>query len=128
MRRHTNYRSKAQTLIETAIVLVLLCVAAGMWVGRPARRLAAAWTPDTMNHTSPFQITGTPTAAPATTGGNMRRVYGHSLVAGGIHSVDELMALIQKDPLLAGHYRNFDLSKAHIITLDHDVVPMSPTA
>jgi hypothetical protein len=52
----------------------------------------------------------------------LRPVYGHSLVRGGVRSVAELMALIQADPQLAQHYQGFDLSKAHIITLDHNVV------
>jgi len=43
-------------------------------------------------------------------------------VAGGIHSITELMAVIARDPRLAEHYKNFDLSKAHIVTLDHSVV------
>lgn len=30
--------------------------------------------------------------------------------------------MIKRDPQLAEHYKNLDLSKAHIVTLDHDVV------
>ena len=55
-------------------------------------------------------------------GGRVRRVYGHSLVAGGIHSIEELLIVVQRDPRLAEHYKNFDLSSAHIVTLDHNVV------
>ena len=51
-----------------------------------------------------------------------RAVYGHSLVPGGIASPEELMALIHADPQLAEHYKGFDLSKAQIVTLDHDIL------
>jgi len=72
---------------------------------------------------SPFHVTGMP-APPAQIPkhGALRPVYGHALVRGGIRSTAELLALINADPQLAEHYKGFDLSKAHIITLDHDVV------
>jgi hypothetical protein len=91
-------------------------------VNRPVHQRSPESTSGSQFRSSPFQITGTLTEAQVLTGGSVHRIYGHSLVPGGIHSVDELMAVIERDPQLAEHYKNFDLSKAHIITLDHDVV------
>lgn len=50
----------------------------------------------------------------------MRRVYGHSIVPGGIHSVEELKRAIVADPLAAQHYAGFDVTKAYITRLPHD--------
>ena len=70
---------------------------------------------------SPFRITGT-SAPPPANQSRFRPVYGHSLVAGGIRSIAELVSLVDSDPQLARHYHGFDLSKARFIALDHDVV------
>ncbi|MGO9642426.1 MAG: hypothetical protein ACLP1Y_14115 [Candidatus Acidiferrales bacterium] len=50
----------------------------------------------------------------------MRRIYGHSIVPGGIHSVEELKRAIVADPLAAQHYAGFDVTKAYITKLPHD--------
>jgi len=51
-----------------------------------------------------------------------RPVYGHSIVKGGIHSLGELLDVIATDPLAAQHYKGFDITKAHFIRLDHNIV------
>ena len=58
-----------------------------------------------------------PSALPAP---QARRVYGHSIVPGGIHSVEELKRVIVSDPLAAQHYAGFDVSKAYITRFPHD--------
>ena len=122
MYRNTIYESKIKAFGKIALLLILLGVTSIMWMGRPAHGLTGPPS-HTLNHTSPFEITGTLTSGPPlATGRGVRRVYGHSLVPGGILSIDELMAAIERDPQLAEHYKNFDLSRAHIVTLDHDVV------
>jgi hypothetical protein len=50
----------------------------------------------------------------------VRRIYGHSIVPGGIHSVEELKRVIVADPLAAQHYAGFDVTKAYITRLPHD--------
>jgi len=123
MDRHTYYRSEIRARSEIALALLLWCMAAGLWIGRPVLRLIPESAPATLGGTSRLTVTGIPAAAPPTReGGIVRGVYGHSLVAGGIHSIDELMAVVAKDPRLAEHYKSFDLSRAHIVTLDHNVV------
>jgi hypothetical protein len=47
-----------------------------------------------------------------------RPVYPYSIVEGGIASVDELREQIARDPVVAAHYRDFDLSKARIERLE----------
>lgn len=118
-----KHPSKIKTRSETALALLLWCAAAGVWIGRPVLRLRPVSTAANFSPIPTFEITSIPTAASLRPKGrSIRRVYGHSLVAGGIHSIEELMAVIAKDPRLAEHYRNFDLSKAHIVTLDHNLV------
>ena len=43
-----------------------------------------------------------------------RVVYPYSVIPGGVHSVDELKAAIQRDPVVAEHYRDFDVSRARV--------------
>ncbi len=101
--------------------MVALATAAG-WclrhtghLGQPSVLANGAITPSRIPAASPQ-----PVRAVATT--VRRAVYGHSLVPGGIASPEELMALIHADPQLAEHYKGFDLSKAQIVTLDHDML------
>jgi hypothetical protein len=49
-------------------------------------------------------------------------VYGHSVVKGGIHTLGELLNVIATDPLAAEHYKGFDISRAHFIRLDHNIM------
>ncbi|MGB6431628.1 MAG: hypothetical protein WBF06_13665 [Candidatus Acidiferrales bacterium] len=51
-----------------------------------------------------------------------RSVYGHSIVKGGIHSLGELLEVIATDPLAAQHYKGFDITRAHFIRLDHNIM------
>src|ERR1700722_14720883 len=110
MHRPTNHTSKTKAQRENVLALLLLCAAAGLWIGRPILRQTPESTAGAPAPAppSPFKINGIPTATPPKMkGASVRRIYGHSLVAGGIRSVDELMAVIQKDPRLAEHYKNF---------------------
>jgi hypothetical protein len=43
-----------------------------------------------------------------------RAVYPYSIVEGGAHTVDELKRAIANDPVVAGHYRLFDLAKTRV--------------
>ncbi len=49
-----------------------------------------------------------------------RRLYPYSVIPGGVESAQELRNAIAHDPLVAEHYANFDLSRAHIVRLTHD--------
>jgi hypothetical protein len=49
-----------------------------------------------------------------------RPVYPYSVIPGGIESRAELTYAVFHDPVVAGHYADFDLSKAHVVRLDRD--------
>ena len=46
--------------------------------------------------------------------GSQRAVFPYSVVPGGVDSVDELRRAIAADPVVADHYRGFDLSTARV--------------
>ena len=50
----------------------------------------------------------------------VREVYPYSLVPGGVRSAKELRAVFDHDPVLAGHYRNFDFNRARLVRLMGD--------
>jgi len=122
MRHRTSRRSKLQDIIGITVFVLLFCVAAGWWPDRFANGRALGSPSIVQAGTSPFEISGFPASSDdLSSAENSAPIYGHSLVPGGIHSVDELAALMRNDPLLAEHYKGFDLSKVHFIILDHDV-------
>jgi hypothetical protein len=45
-------------------------------------------------------------------------IYPYSVIPGGVDSVDALKAAIERDPVVAQHYQNFDLSKARLERLE----------
>lgn len=49
-----------------------------------------------------------------------RRFYPYSVIPGGVENAQELRNAIALDPLVAHHYSDFDVSRAHIIRLRHD--------
>ena len=46
-----------------------------------------------------------------------RPVFNGSVVAGGVYSLDELRAVIDRDPVVADHYRGVDLDRMEVATL-----------
>jgi len=50
--------------------------------------------------------------------GHRRAVYPYSVIAGGAQSPQELMEAMAADPVVARHYADFDVAKAHRVTLD----------
>jgi hypothetical protein len=46
--------------------------------------------------------------------------FRYSIIPGGAYTLDELKAALARDPVAAAHYSDFDLGKAHLITLDSD--------
>jgi hypothetical protein len=76
-------------------------------VTHPKTQTAAPFSPRAMHFSAPREFA-------------IRRVYGHSIVPGGIHSVEELKRAIVADPLTAQHYAGFDVTKAYVTRLPHD--------
>ena len=46
-------------------------------------------------------------------------LYPYSVIPGGAHSRAELLRAMENDPIVAGHYANFDARKTRVIYLDH---------
>jgi hypothetical protein len=49
-----------------------------------------------------------------------RPVYPYSLVPGGVHDPKELARAVERDPVLASHYRDFDFRRARVVELTQD--------
>jgi PEP-CTERM motif len=49
-----------------------------------------------------------------------RPVYPYSLVPGGVHDPKELERAVERDPVLASHYRDFDFRRARVEELTQD--------
>lgn len=49
-----------------------------------------------------------------------RPLYPYSVIPGGVESGAELKSAVEHDPLVADHYSDFDLGKAHVIVSDSD--------
>jgi hypothetical protein len=47
-----------------------------------------------------------------------RPIYPYSIVEGGVETIDELREQMARDPVVAAHYRDFNLSKARIERLE----------
>jgi len=48
---------------------------------------------------------------------DVRPVYPYSIVPGGIHDPKELERAVEKDPVIAAHYRGFDFRRARVVQL-----------
>ena len=46
-----------------------------------------------------------------------RPVFNGSVVAGGVYSLDELRAVVDRDPVVAAHYHGADLDRMEVVTL-----------
>jgi hypothetical protein len=47
--------------------------------------------------------------------------YRYSIIPGGAYTVAELKAALERDPVAAAHYSDFNLAKARLMTLDADM-------
>jgi hypothetical protein len=47
-------------------------------------------------------------------------LYPYSVVPGGVATPEELKSAVQRDPVVAAHYADFDVAKAHLIRLQED--------
>lgn len=51
-----------------------------------------------------------------------RVVYPYSVIPGGVQNTMELTSAVMHDPVVAGHYSDFDIARAKLVRLDHDEV------
>jgi hypothetical protein len=108
------------------LVTSSLCLLAVMWAfGYASNHSSAASRSTAVSHnniSAHATTTGTLIAVSSRAIGPSTPVYGHSVVKGGIHTLGELLNVIATDPLAAEHYKGFDISKAHFIRLDHNIM------
>lgn len=50
-----------------------------------------------------------------------RRLYPYSVIPGGVENEQELANAVAHDPVVAQHYAEFDVSRAHVIHLDRNL-------
>jgi hypothetical protein len=110
-----------------AIVVTVLVFACGFDWSLSQRRHAAArmqsissGDPDARAGTEPV-FASKNILSPAVHATRLRRiVYPYSLIAGGIHSIEELKNAIANDPVVSTEYAGFHLANARIIRLDRE--------
>lgn len=82
--------------------------------GRPSGRSRHAALEPTV------QPTLAPTVQNSKTKFVSRRLYPYSVIAGGVENQQELKYAVAHDPVVADHYADFNLAKAHVERLDQD--------
>jgi PEP-CTERM motif len=108
--RHVPFRTRVA--VSAALLSVCCIVILGTFLELGSR----AWAPI---------ATAEPVAAPfwpppslILPAGHSRAVYPYSVIAGGAESSQELRDAVAADPVVAAHYADFDVAKAHRVTLE----------
>src|SRR5579862_8129727 len=107
MRHHRTHSSRIQDTIvivieiatEITLFVLLSCLAIGWWPHRLTSWRTTVSQSNVQDSGSPFEISGS-VASPGklAEGQRQHRAYGHSLVPGSIHSLEDLISLRQSDP------------------------------
>ena len=126
MNRHTRHSLKIWAATG-AVLLAAIGIAAVFWMKDPRfqNSKTVATGTDAISQSENSQIASGIAAdlsSEAGTNGRVRRIFGHSLVPGGIHSIADLAIVTRRDPALAEHYQDFDLSQGRLVTLDRDIL------
>lgn len=115
--RHLRSRTKFRKYLRILPVLGLVVAAGVLYLQneetapRHARPFnAPPLTTSVITADAPEGITVTDTPVRSA-----RIVYPHSVVAGGVHSKNELLTAIRSDRVVAAHYANIDTGAAHTV-------------
>jgi uncharacterized membrane protein YgcG len=100
-------------LLATAIVLASLATS-HRHSGPIAARKGDAASSSTLSGSNSLAIAD-PDSLPSA-----RRLYPYSVIPGGVQSAGELRSAVLNDAVVARHYADFDVAKAHVISLDRD--------
>jgi hypothetical protein len=115
--------SRTRILVTSSLCLLAVMWAFGYASKRPSVASSRSDTAASHNNISAdAATTGTLIPVSSRTFASSAPVYGHSVVKGGIHTLGELLNVIATDPLAAQHYKGFDISRAHFIRLDHNIM------
>lgn len=110
--RGLSSRHPRFTLVPWSLALLPACglVALGwfVWLHPPSSR------PEPLQDSFDFSA---PLILEPDSASDGRAVYPYSVVPGGVKSPEELREAVARDPVVASHYRNFDLRKAHVVRL-----------
>jgi PEP-CTERM motif len=108
--RHVPFRSR----VGIAAALIALCC-----IGVASEALNLGWrTWQPLAIAEPAAAPFWPPSSVLFATGHRRAVYPYSVIAGGAQSPQELMEAMTADPVVAQHYADFDVTKAHRVTLD----------
>jgi len=121
-RRHRS-RGWNYWLYWSAFLFALIAVvvsARGVVNGRSARgsHVVRPVSQRTFGGTGSGQ--GTSSGAPFVFDLQKHRLYPYSVIPGGVGDASELRKAVARDPLIAAHYAEFDLSRARVVRLDRD--------
>jgi hypothetical protein len=109
--RHIPFRTRIVIAAALLSVCCIVILGASLELGfRAWQPIAAAAEPAAAPFWPPSSIL-LPT-------GHSRTVYPYSVVVGGAQSPQELREAVATDPVVAQHYADFDITKAHHVTLD----------
>ena len=124
-RRHRRNRLIRRSLLATVFVLGGLVGAAflpidfGSFLASSfSSHPATEWTNTDVRRDLAFSATVA--ADPEARSKEARPVYPYSLVPGGVHDPKELERVVEHDPVIAAHYRDFDFRRARVMQLLED--------
>ena len=111
-----------------AAVLIFGVAAAlvfGAFGGRSARNLNLKPPISVSSESQSLESQGSPAGANASSylpGSQVKQrpLFPYSVVPGGVESAQELKNAMAHDPVVAGHYADFDVAKARVVRLDQD--------
>jgi len=108
--RHVPFRSRV------AVAAAFLCLSGVVIVGVSLELGFHSW--QTVATAEPVAAPFWPPSSVLLPTGHSRTVYPYSVIAGGAQSPQELREAMASDPVVAQHYADFDITKAHRVTLD----------
>ena len=109
-----NRRSALLLLLATTIVVASVATS-HRHSGAIAARKADAVSSSTGSSGPNSLAIAAPDSLP-----DARPLYPYSVIAGGVRSAGELGSAVRNDAVVARHYADFDVAKAHVISLDRD--------
>jgi hypothetical protein len=108
--RHVPFRNR---VVAAAALLCLGCI---VLLGVSLELGFHSW--QTVATAEPVAAPFWPPSSALLPTGHSRTVYPYSVIAGGAQSPTELREAMAGDPVVAQHYADFDITKAHRVTLD----------
>ena len=120
--RQRRHRRRKPVVFALCFVATVIAVFATAGIGIVLRRGITPPGPHSAPATSPEKAQAPKiefaSALPPTT--PTRAVYKYSVIEGGAHSPNELAAAIERDPVVAGHYRAIHAERVRTETVDAD--------